>query len=655
MTHHLKLLIISLLIQFTFLAQQNLPPGTYTSTNKKAIKHLEEGKKNFEFKKDDAAEKEFLKAIAIDSNFVEPHMALGYLYVDHVKVDKAIYHFKKATTINPAFFPNNFYALGDLYLYDAKYTEAKLSFEKFLSFPRINPNIKEMAEKKIKNAVFAEEAIKKPQPFNPINVGSGINSNFYEYFPSITADGNTFLFTRNLRFEGKEGSQEDFYVSEKINKQWQPAQPLKSINSMSNEGAPSLSADGQFMFFVLCPDITGAYGRSSKKGFGSCDIFFSQKINGKWSEPTNVGEPINTSNWETQPSFSSDGKTLYFIRGYNTREGIKNQDIYMSQIGFDGKFSIPVKLGPNINTDGKEESVYIHPDNSTLYFSSDGFPGMGGLDIFMSKKQANDEWGPAINLGYPINTNRDENSLLVGPDGNLAYFASERPDGFGGLDIYQFNLPEKFKPEPITYIKGKVYDSLSGKPLDAAFELIDLETQQSILKSYAAKDGSFLLTLTGNHNYALSASKDGYLFFSKNYSLKETKTDFNNPFIIKVPMQPIDTGYVIELKNVFFDIDKFELKPISKAELNKLADFMKKNPSLIGEFGGHTDNTGDSKKNKLLSENRAKAVQEYLIGQGIAANRITYKGYGETKPKFPNDSPEHRAENRRTEFKVLKK
>jgi outer membrane protein OmpA-like peptidoglycan-associated protein len=643
------------LIQFTLFSQSNLPPGTYTSSNKKAIKKLEKGKKNFEFKKDEDAEKDFLKAISIDSNFVEPHMALGYLYADHQKIEQAAFYFKKATLINPNFFPSNFYDLGGMYLILGKYKEAREAYEHFISFPRANPNLKEQAEKFLKNAKFGEEAIKNPQPFNPQNVGPGINSNFYEYFPSITADGNTFLFTRNLRFEGKEGSQEDFYVSEKINQQWQPALPLKSINSMSNEGAPSLSADGQFMFFVLCPDITGGYGRSSKKGFGSCDIFFSQKINGKWSEPMNVGEPINTSNWETQPSFSSDGKTLYFIRGYNTREGIKNQDIYMSQIGFDGKFSIPVKLGSNINSDGKEESVYIHPDNSTLYFSSDGFPGMGGLDIYMSKKQSNGEWGPAINLGYPINTFRDENSLLVGPDGKVAYFASERSGGYGGLDIYQFNLPEKFKPESITYVKGKVYDSLSGKPLDAAFELIDLETQQSVLKSYASKDGSFLLTLTDNHDYALTASKDGYLFYSKNYSLKETKTDFNHPYLINVPMQPVDTGFVIELKNVFFDIDKFELKPSSKAELNKLADFMKKNPTIIGELGGHTDNTGDSKKNKTLSENRAKSVQEYLITQGINASRITYKGYGETKPKFPNDSPEHRAENRRTEFKVLKK
>ena len=636
-------------------AQVNMAPGTYTSTNKKAIKQQEEGKKNFEFKKDKEAEKNFLKAIELDPTFVEPHMALGYLYADHKQIDKAIEHFKIATEVNPKFFPTNFYDLGGLYLTQGKYTEGRQAYEEFLGFERINPNLREKADKFLANAKFGEEAMKNPKPFDPKNVGDGINSNFYEYFPSITADGNSFLFTRNFRVEGEVGSQEDFYMSEKVKDQWQPAMPIKQINSPGNEGAPSLSVDGQFMFFVLCPDMYGNYGREGRKGLGSCDIFFSQKINGKWSEPVNAGEPINTNNWETQPSFSSDGKTLYFVRGYNTREGIKNQDIYMSQIGFDGKFSTPVKLGPNVNTEGKEESVYIHPDNMTLYFSSDGRPGMGGLDIYMTKRQPTGEWGPAVNLGYPINTFGDENSLLVGPSGKIAYFASERLGGYGGLDIYQFELPESFRPEVITYVKGKVYDSLSRKGLDAAFELIDLETQQSVMRSYSAKDGNFLLTLNANHNYALNVSKEGYLFYSNNYSLKGISTDYNNPFIINVPLQPIDTGYVIELKNVFFDVDKFDLKPESKAELNKLAEFLKKNPTIKGELGGHTDNTGDKKKNQLLSQNRAKSVLDYLVTAGIDKTRLSFKGYGDTKPKFPNDTPEHKAANRRTEFKVFKK
>ncbi len=369
--------------------------------------------------------------------------------------------------------------------------------------------------------------------------------------------------------------------------------------------------------------------------------------------PVNVGSPVNTGNWETQPSFSSDGKTLYFIRGYISNEGIKDQDIYVSEIGADGKFGEPVKLGPNVNTSGREESVFIHPDNMTLYFSSDGHVGMGGLDIFMSKRQSDGNWGPAVNLGYPINTWKDENSLLADPSGAIAYFASNRKGGFGGLDIYQFELPQEFRPEPITYVKGKVFDMKTNKGLDATFELIDLETQKLVLKSYSAKDGNFLVTLTANKNYLLNVSKNGYLYYSDNFSLKDVKADYNTPFKLDVPLQPLDTGYVVELKNVFFDVDKFDLKPQSKAELDKLVAFLKNNPKLKIEIGGHTDNTGDKKKNQLLSQNRAKSVYDYLITTGgIDKTRLSYAGYGDTKPKVPNDSPEHKQMNRRTEFKV---
>jgi outer membrane protein OmpA-like peptidoglycan-associated protein len=637
-------------------AQSNLPPGVYTSTNKKAIKQQEEGVKNFQVKKDKEAEKNFLKALELDPNFVETHMALGYLYSDHKEVDKAIEHFKKATEINPDFFPNNFYNLGGLYLLQGKYSDGRIAYESYLKYPRINPNLKEQAEKFLENAKFGENALKSPYPFKLVNMGDGINSPYYEYFPSITADGSQFLFTRNMREGLQMPSQEDFYMSVNNNGKWTTAVPMKSINSQGNEGAPNISADGQFMFMVLCAEYgdNNYYGVQGRKGYGSCDIFFSQKINGKWSEPINVGPPINTSAWETQPSFSSDGRTLYFVRGSESREGIKYEDIYMSQIGLDGNFSEPVKLGPNVNTSDREESVYIHPDNMTLYFSSNGRPGMGGLDLYMSKRQADGEWGPAINLGYPINTFMDENSLLVGPSGDIAYFASERAGGYGGLDIYQFEMPESFKPEKITYAKGKVYDSLTHVGLEAEFELIDIESQKSVLKSNSARDGNFLITLTANHNYLLNVSKKGYLYYSGEFSMKDVVTDYNHPFVMNVPLQPIGEGE-IELKGVFFDVDKYDLKPQSLAELKKLSDFLKKNPAVKGQLEGHTDNTGDKKKNQVLSENRAKAVYNWLTTEGgIDKARLSFIGYGDTKPKVPNDTPEHKAANRRTMFKMIK-
>jgi len=642
---------------YSALAQTNLPPGTYTSLNKKAIRFYEEGKKNYETRQDVEAEKFLNKAITEDVNFVEAHSALAYLLMEKGKTKDAIAHFQKAIDINPKFFPRNFYDLALAQLIISNYDDATKNLEIYLSSDRINPSLKLLAEKFLKNAKFGSQAIKHPTPFKPINLGAGINTSDYEYFPAITADGNTFMFTRNVRLgDGINApQQEDFFISKKNNQVWQMANPIQSVNTRGNEGAPTLSADGQYMFFASCVEMDGTYGSPDRKGYGSCDIFYSQKLNGKWTKPQNVGPIINTRNWETQPSFSSDGKTLYFIRGQVTREGIKNPDIYSSTIGEDGAFKEPIKLSDNINTLEDEESVYIHPDNQTLYFSSEGHPGMGGTDIYMSKKQADGSWGKATNLGYPINTASNENSLLVDAGGKLAYFASEREGGFGGLDIYQFEMPESLRPEKITFAKGHTFHSKTKAPLEAQFELIDLETQQTVTKAYSNSAGEFLVTLTANHNYIVNVSKNGFLFYSDNFFLKENITDYNKPYQLEIPLQPIDTG-IIELKNIFFDVNKWDLKQSSFAELDKVVSFLKSNSNLKIEFGGHTDNTGDKLINKTLSTNRAKAVYEYVIQKGgNVAEKLSYKGYGDSKPKAPNDTPENKSKNRRTELKIISK
>ncbi|MBA3665708.1 MAG: PD40 domain-containing protein [Bacteroidetes bacterium] len=635
---------------------QTPPPGQYTSTNKKAIKYIEEGRGYFEAKKDEQAEKYFKKALEEDPKFVEACLGLASLYQVSDRHEDAVVYLKKAIELNPKFFPNSFYLLAQSQMMLGQYPEAKTNLEAFLKIERINPNTKERAEKLMVNAVFGTEAIKKPFPFNPINVGKGINTEDNEYFPAITADGSEFIFTRGLKVPEMPGYEnEDFFSSYRLNSIWQIAQPLREINSMGNEGAPTLSADGSIMFFASCANEFGDYGAQGRQGYGSCDIFYAQKINGRWTKPRNAGSSINTNHWETQPSFSSDGKTLYFIRGIVGRGGIKDQDIYMSTID-NGKFMPAVKISTNVNTPMKEESVFIHPDNQTLYFSSEGHPGMGGLDNYLSKRQPNGEWGPAINLGYPLNSFVDDNSLVVGPDGKIAFFASNRKGGFGGLDIYQFELPESARPEKMTFAKGKVYNAKTKAPLEANFELFDLETGLNLTRSTSGSNGEFFVTLNSNKNYLVNVNKDGYLFYSENFSLKDKVADFEKPFLLDIPLEPIDTGSTVELKNVFFDVNKWELKTESKAELDKLASFLAKNPTLHIELGGHTDNSGDKKFNATLSANRAKAVQDYLITKGkIEEGRLTYHGYADKKPKVPNDSPENKARNRRTEFKVTSK
>ena len=629
--------------------------GKLTTQDKKAQKLYDEGLKCYDTRNNECAEDKFQKAIKRDPNFLEAYTMLGYVYTDMKKDDLAIEQLKKAITINPRFFPNNFFTLARLEIGLGRYAEAKKNFEAYLSFPTPHEDMRNRAKLDIQNCEFAIEQVKNPKPFDPVNMGENINTGFHEYFPSITADGQLFLFTRDISDTASpHGHQEDFYVSIRNKDKWGPSYSIGNpINTRDNEGAPSITADGQLVIFTAC-ETFGDYG-PGRKGLGSCDIFYSQRYGDKWTKPENLGPKINSGYWESQPSFSSDGKTLYFVRGIQTREG-KSQDIYMAELGDDGNWKAATKLPDHINTTGREESVFIHPDNQTLYFSSNGHIGMGGLDIYMCKRQPNGEWGQPLNLGYPINTFEEENSLLVGPDGNIAYFASTRAGGFGGLDLYQFEMPKDVRPEKLTYMKGKVYDARTKKPLEAMFELIDLATAKTVITSTSNPgNGEFLVTLPANKDYALNVSKKGYLFYSENFSLKDG-ADLSKPFLMDVPLQPIDTGMPVILKNVFFETDKFDLKDESKGELNKLVGFLKNNPTLKIELSGHTDNVGDDKKNQVLSENRAKSVYNYLVSNGIPKERLTHKGYGETRPIEKDQStPENRAKNRRTEFKIIAK
>lgn len=654
------LLFIGFVFSFLFdNAQNQMPPGQYTSTNKKAVKYLEDGRKYYDARKDKDAEELFLKAIKEDPTFMEPHIIISILCMEQNRLKEAVFHLKQAVQKGPNIYVENYFNLAETEFELEDYESAKIHYNQFLKFQRINPNDKDEAEFKLKCADFAIAQKKTPKNIKFVNAGTALNSEYPEYFPSIVADESKFYYTRRLNTnQAVNGTQEDIFLAKKeANGEWGKSNLIPELSSLGNEGAPSISADGNYMFITVSQEMDGFYMGGQAKGYGSCDIFFTQKINEKWTKPVNLGPSINSSQWESQPSFSSDGKTLYFVRGNPLRNGtVKNIDIYYSVVGDDGKFGMAIKLPDNINSKDEEQSVFIHPDNQTLYFCSKGHIGMGGADIFMAKKNNDGTWGDPVNLGYPINSSKDENSLLVSPSGRMAYFASDRDGGLGLLDLYQFEIPEEFKPEKITYVKGKVYNSKTKEPLEANIELINLETQKFAARAYSQKNGEFLVTLTANKNYLVNVNKDGFLFYSDNFSLKGKETDFTKPFLLDIPLDPIDTGTVVELKNVFFDVNKWDLKPESKAELDKLGDFLIKNPSLKIELGGHTDSDGIRKNNITLSENRAKAVYDYLINTSkINAARLKYKGYADLKPKVKNDTPENKAKNRRTEFKVFAK
>lgn len=654
-----KILFFLLLVTGISCKAQPATETPLTTKSKKAAKAYNEAMTCAQQYNYECAHEKLATAKKEDPNFAEAYALDANLYLDMRQWAKAVDEFKKSFAINPSLFIGNYYDCAQAEMKLGRYTDAKSDFEIFLAkkSPRTSPTTIANAQQGVASCDFALKATASPVPFNPLNMGENINTDGCEYFPNVTADDATFLFTRNRQQKNPnngalEMTQEDFYISFKDEDgNWSLARNMGApINSDRNEGAPSLSADGHFLFFAACEEYDG-YGRG-RQGYGSCDLFITRKVNNQWTAPQNVGAPVNSSAWESQPSFSSDGKTLYFVS--NRRGGYGDSDIWMSVLGEDGKWSTPVNLGDQINTPGKEEAVFIHPDNQTLYFASDGHIGMGGLDLYMCRRDsATGKWGAPVNLGYPINTFGDESGLIVNGNGQLAYFSSTREGGRGCDDIYFFQLPKNLQPVPVTYMKGKVYDKATGKPMGAAFNLIDVESGQSIISSLSDPvTGEFLVCVPVNKNYALNVNSPGYLFYSEKFEMKAS-SDPNKPFRMDVPMQPIADGNIVELKNVFFETAKYDLKPTSTAELDKAVAWLKANPNVKAEISGHTDNVGDKKSNVTLSNNRAKSVYDYLVAHGIDAARLTYKGYGDTVPKVPNDSDEHRQMNRRVELKII--
>jgi flagellar motor protein MotB len=610
----------------------------YTTNDKEAIKYFALAGQSLDEHMYDEAITLLVKAIETDPKFIEAHAQLADIYRLRKMYVRAIEQYRQVISIDPEFNRAVYLKAADVEINNAEYIAAKVHLEKYVTYPNLSAQNSFTAHKLIKDCEYSIEAVKHPVPFKPINMGAEINTADDEYLPTATADEKTLIFTRKIN------SNEDFYKSIKADGNWQTARYLSNqINTSEyNEGAQSVSQDGKYLFFTGCnrPD-----------GLGRCDIYIAQKRGEDWAKPFDLSPPINTAGWESQPSISADGRTLYFVS--NRKGGYGGYDIWKSRLTDKG-WSEPENLGPNINTAFDEQSPFIHPDDSTFYFCSNGWPGLGNKDLFVSRLGKDGKWQKPENLGYPINSSGDENGLTLTANGSYAFFASNNLNGFGGFDIYTFELPPKLRPHMVTYVKGTVLDAATKQPLDAAVEIIDLERNDIVYGDYSAPDdGSFFTTLVSGRNYGLNISKNGYLFYSENFSLVGHEN--KNPFEITVLLQPIEIGNKVILKNIFFDTNKFDLKPESQAELEKLIDFLTLNKTLKIEVSGHTDNVGNDQLNQVLSENRAKAVYSYLVAKGIAANRLIYKGYGKTQPISPNNTDEERSMNRRTEFKIIAK
>lgn len=593
----------------------------------------------------------FLKqAIGKAPAFWEAQLLMGEFYEYSNDYPSAIKHYEIALALNPMHSSSGatFCYLANLHLALGNYAESIKYCSIFLKNPNASKRLGPQVYLMKRSAEFAAHAIANPKEFSPINLGPEINTARPEYYPALTVDGQTLLFTRLLEIKNIDfKEQEDFFVSNKnISGNWNPSIPMpRNINTSNNEGAPTLSADGRSLVFVACSDQTGYYG-PNRKGRGSCDLFYAKKIGSKWLGPINLPGYVNSSNWESQPSLSADGKTLYFVRG---RKGDRtnNSDIYVSKLQEDGLWSAAMALPDYINTPSTEESVHIHPDGRTLYFASKGHPGMGGSDLYVTRKDANGKWSMPENLGYPINTKYDENSLMVSAEGEIAYFASDREGGYGDLDIYSFVLPPESRAIRTVYFDGFVYDKQSKEPLPGRFELFDVSNGEEIIVSEADKTtGIFMVPLPLDRNYVISVSHEGYHPYSLNFDLSNNKgadsyhvdIPMARPLLVAEDINKTEDEHIF--KNVFFDLNKSSLRKESRIELNLFAEYLKKNITIKIELGGHTDSRGNEESNINLSKARAGAVFEFLVAQGVSAERMTFIGYGSSTPIVTNNQIE---------------
>jgi len=588
------------------------------------------------------------QALGVDSNFIEARLIWAETHFDAGHWTEAEHGFEAVMRLNPSFHPSVPFNLALAEWRQDKFSEAHTHIDNFLKSGVKDAALMYKAQRLAENSLFAMEAVKNPVPFEPRSVGSGINSTSDEYLPSLTADGNTMIFTRRDDYD------ENFYSSTRQpDGSWGKAAFLEGVNTTQNEGAQTISADGSWLVFTAC-------NRRNDGSQGSCDLYWSQQKNDAWTKPAPFSNAINSTDWDAQPSISPDGKTLFFS---STRPGGQGgKDLWFTSRLPGGKWTTPENLGPGINTRGEEQTPFLHPDGQTLYFTSDGLPGMGENDLYFVRKNEDGSWGVPQNLGYPINTKASEGTLMVSLDGKTAYFAAIRPGSNGSIDIYAFDLPAHARPQPVTYAKAKVTDATTGNAIIANVEFTDLKTGQSFVSARTKADGTFLVCLPAGKDYALNVSKEKYLFHSENFNLVKTAS-FDKPFLLDIPLQPI-TGSdeatattpapskPVVLRNVFFETASAALLPVSTNELNRLVALLNEAPALRIQVNGHTDDQGDDSSNQILSENRAKAVYDYLVQNGIDAKRLRFKGFGENKPVDTNITPEGRAKNRRTEFMV---
>ncbi len=651
-----SVLLISAILLFCNVlnAQQN----SCDIKNKKAEKLIYESQKAYRNRNLQLSVKYLKEAIKEEPDFVKAHFLLGHRYFEEGDFQKAQIYYKKCIELCPDLDPYAYFELGKAAYYLSDYDSCQKYLDIYLLQEKKDEKALGEADTLLTKCAFLEYSLANPVPYDPSPV-DGVCTGYDEYLPIISPDNELFFFIRSEPVKRKSSYggttvREDFSCSESDSiGHFNRGKPLPPpFNMGSNEGGGSITIDNKEMFLTICnrPD-----------GMGSCDIYYTHIVDGYWAAPINMNEltdSVNTVGWESQVSISSDGKTLYFA-SYR-EEGYGGYDIYKVEKDSIGNWSLPINAGPVINTSKHEKSPFIHIDNQTLYFSSQGHLGLGGYDIFISRKDTIGRWTTPMNIGYPINSVSDDLGFFVSTNGEKGYFASNKLKGIGGWDIYGFDLYEGARPKRVLFLKGEIKDKWDDPITDAKVQLKDLKTNEVTEIPVDTVTGTYVYTEVFESSKMMTVKKKGFIYHSEFIDVEDT-TD-TKPKTIDIDLETVEKGasFTIDrpdhnMDHLLFDTDSYELKEHAMAELENLVQFLEDNVTVKIAVYGHTDNVGDGQQNQLLSENRAMTVYNYLIQKGIQKYRLSYKGFGESKPIATNQTESGRALNRRTEIVILSK
>ena len=640
-----RFILIIIFLGFSFPSNAQNVYDQLSTTSKKAAEYYIRGD-NYYVRRDYAsAITWFDKAVKKDRNFTEAYFRLGSTYYRMFDTLNAKYHWEKAiqVTENDPEHAYLYYYLGRLYYESGDYDKSVDATTVYFSLNPKDTKFNERVKWLKDNAEFSIESIAEDLQFNPRPLLAELNKFPLQYFPVMPVDEQRIIFTGRTGYEPYHD--EDIYISSRtVDGQWDtPVSISENINSENNEGTCTISADGRMLIFTSC------LGRD---GYGSCDLFVSYKNGEEWSEPENLGAGVNSGAWESQPSLSADGRTLYFVSDRNGGEG--RRDIWVSVLGSDGKWEKAENAGPVVNTFEDEVSPFIHVNGQRLYFASKGHVGLGRFDIFYSDYSGED-WGEPVNMGYPLNTFEDQVALYITPDGSKGIYSLDKGKALRKRSLlYEINIPEKIRLKyKSSYVRGKVVDSKTKLPLAAVVELRDLSSQRPLLKVKSdSVSGDYVMVLTEGADYGLFVSKEGYLFRSPQFNFSNTNT--GSSVVVDVELDPIELGASTVLNNIFFEVNSAELNSKSNIEILEVVRFLENNPNVSIVIEGHTDNTGTDEYNLDLSNRRATAVMNVLISKGFDNHRISARGFGFQVSLADNSTEAGRSRNRRIEFRIIR-